>query len=105
MTIKIHPLEQRAQKRQPAATTPLSWAHENATRVFVGWLRDTATSNLAFVTATRDRPLPGETIELTLAPNTVSPTRHRVRVVRTAHDDRFFSLVGCTSESIDDRGH
>ena len=90
--------EQRSEVRQSAPAKRISWVQKEASRTHVGWVNDTAASGIAFVTPTRDKPLPGEAIELTFGPQGPMPRHSRVRVIHTKPYDRFFSIVGCETE-------
>ncbi len=87
--------ERRSEARNAASNDRISWTHEEARQIYTGWVSDTASSSVAFVTPTRSHPSPGESIELTFAPGGSRPQHRRVRVMRIAPYDRFFSLVGC----------
>ncbi len=90
--------ERRSEVRRRAPARHISWTPENATRTYTAWVSDVAESSIAFVTPTRDRPAPGEAIELTFDPGGSAPRYREVRVARTAPYDRFFSIVGCRYE-------
>ena len=105
MTESWQPLERRSEPRRVVAARRVSWAREDATRTCTGWVSDVATSSVAFVTPTRDRPAPGEAIVLTLDAGGRSPRHHSVRVVRTEPHDRLFSLVACRTEATEQRAH
>ena len=98
MTDPGGPDERRREVRRAAPTERIAWAREQATRTCAGWVSNVAASSIAFVTPTRDRPRPGETIELTFSPESESPLHTRARVVRTGPHDRFFSVVACRNE-------
>ena len=99
MTESCNRQERRSEVRQRVPANRISWTRENAAKAFTGWVSDVATSNIAFVTPTRDQPTLGEMIELTLDPQSRSPRHRSVRVTRTAPHDRFFSLVACRNEA------
>lgn len=90
--------ERRSEVRKRAPAERISWAKEDATKTSTGWVSDVATSSISFVTPTRDLPVPGETIELTLNGNGPLPLHRSVRVTRTAPHDRLFSLVTCRTD-------
>jgi hypothetical protein len=90
--------EQRVRVRQSAPAKRISWVQKDASRTHVGWVNDADTAGIAFVTPTRDKPSPGESIELTFGPQGPSPRHSRVRVIHTTPYDRFFSIVGCQTE-------
>ena len=96
----MNPLHQRpqrrAEQRRPAASCRLCWARIDAAGTATGWVKDVGPSSIAFVTPTRDRPAPGEAIDVAFGAATPSPRHQNVRVARIAPFDRFFSLVGCT---------
>ena len=90
--------ERRAEVRRGAPADRLSWMRDQATRMHTGWVNDVAASSIAFVTPTRDKPSPGEAVELTFGTGSRAPQHRWVRVTRTAPYDRFFSLIGCRNE-------
>ena len=90
--------ERRAESRQQSPSVRIAWARDRATRTCGGWVRDVAASGIAFTAPTRDRLVPGQAIDLTFDPGGPDQQHRRVRVVRTAPDDRFFSVIGCKSE-------
>ena len=98
MTQPVPQQEQRSEMRRRAPADRLSWTRENATKTFTGWVSDVATSSIAFVTPTRDRPDLGEAIELTLDSGSQYPRRRAVRVARTALHDGLFSIVACRND-------
>ena len=95
--------ERRLEPRWPVPADHIAWAPRNATRTYAGWLSNVGASSVAFVAPTRERPLPGDTIELRLSAAGQSPRHRVVRVARTAPYDRFFSLIGCRSEPAEAR--
>jgi len=92
--------ERRSESRERAAARRLAWAREESTEANTGWVSEVAASGIAFTTPTRDRPAPGDVIELTLEPGGPFAQRRRVRVARTGRYDRFFSVVGCRDEPL-----
>ncbi|MGB2984956.1 MAG: hypothetical protein WBE26_03655 [Phycisphaerae bacterium] len=99
MTELTHQQERRSEVRRCAPATRVSWAREDATKTCTGWVSDIATSSISFVTPTRDRPTPGEPIELTLNAGSQLPQHHAVRVARTESHDQLFSLVACRTDA------
>ena|GEM_PF-5139992 len=95
--------ERRSEVRGRAPAERIAWAREDATRTNAGWVNDVAESGIAFVTPARDRPSPGELIELTFDPGGPSPRHRLVRVARIAPYDRFFSVVGCRNNPAENR--
>ena len=87
--------DRRSQPRRRTPANRVSWTRENADRVCTGWVSDVATSSVAFVTATRDQPAPGEALELTLGATGPHPQYRHVRVARLAPFDSRFTLVAC----------
>lgn len=98
MTGSGNRLECRSEVRRPMPADRLAWTRDTAARVYTGWTNDLAASSIAFVTPSRDQPTPGEAIELRLGCPGRTPQHRRVRVVRIAPYDRFFSIVGCRRE-------
>ena len=96
-----HQRERRCEVRRPAPANHVAWAQEQATSTHPGWVNDVAASSISFVTPKRDRPSPGQAIELTFDPGSPSPRHRLVRVVRADPYDRFFSIVGCRDELAD----
>ena len=91
--------ERRSEVRRRAPAERISWTREDAAKISTGWVSDVATSSISFVTPTRDLPMPGETIELTLNSSGQIPRHRSVRVARTAPHDRLFSLVACHTDA------
>jgi hypothetical protein len=98
MTGSSPPKERRAETRQPSPPVRIAWARDRAAQTCGGWVRNVASSGIAFTAPTRDRLVPGQTIDLTFDPGGPDQRHRRLRVVRTAPDDRFFSVIGCKSE-------
>lgn len=98
MTEPTHQYERRSELRRRAPATRISWAREGAAKICTGWVSDVATSSIAFVTPTREKPNPGETILLTLKAGSRSPQHHTVRVAHTSPHDQLFSLVACRTD-------
>ncbi len=95
MTEPTHQHERRSEVRRRAPATRISWAREDAANICTGWVSDIATSSIAFVTPTREKPNPGEMILLTLNAGSRSPQHRMVQVARTSPHDQLFSLVAC----------
>ena len=98
MTGQASQQERRAEVRRGACADRISWLRDQATRTHTGWINDVAASSIAFVTPTRDKPSPGEAVELTFGTGSRAPQRRWVRVTSTVPYDRFFSLIGCRDE-------
>ncbi len=98
MTGSSNHQDRRSEPRRPAVDR-ISWIRDTATRAHSGWMSDVAATGIAFVTPTRDLPAPGEAIDLKVGCGGVSPDYRRVRVVRAAPYDRFFSTIGCRDET------
>ncbi len=91
--------ERRSEVRRRVPAKRISWTRESGTEVCSGWMSDVASSSVAFVAPTRNLPALGEAIELTFDAQG-SHARHRsARVVRTARQDRFFSVVACRTQT------
>ena len=101
MTTATHKPERRQEVRHHAPANYITWAQENESIVHPGWLNDQARSSIAFVTPTDQQPAPGQTLDLTVEAASSSPHHQRVRVVRAAPYDRFFSIIGCLTEADD----
>ena len=97
--------ERRSEVRLPASAERISWARKDAVSTTGGWLSDVATSSISFVTPTRDSPVPGDAIELTLNASGRSPQHRSVRVARTAPHDRLLSLVACRTDATSQQRH
>lgn len=94
-----HLREQRREPRRHVNAVRLNWRDGREEKVRTGWVSDVAVAGIGFVTPTRDRPAPGETLELTVAPTSPSPRGYTVRVVHTSPYDGLFTLVGCRTET------
>ncbi len=97
MTGHTQQSERRGEVRRPNTADHICWTRETANQTFNGWISDVASTSLSFLTATRDRPNPGETIDLTIGSGGHAPRHQAVTVVRAAPYDQYFSLVGCRS--------
>ncbi len=97
--------ERRCDLRQGAPAERIWWAREDAAKTSTGWVSDVATSSISFITPTRDLPVPGEAIELTLHAGSRLPQHRSVRVARTAPHDRLFSLVACHTDAATEPEH
>jgi len=95
--------ERRSEVRQTTPADRISWVRERATRTCAGWVSNVSPSGIALIAPTRDRPTPGERIELTFDPESRAPRYKRVQVVRTAPYDRFFSVIGCMEDFAEER--
>ena len=94
-----HLREQRREPRRQVNALRLNWRDGREETVRTGWISDMAMAGIGFVTPTRNRPTPGEMLELTIAPTSPSPRACTVRIVHTSPYDGLFTLVGCRTET------
>ena len=66
MTVRMCLQDRRLEERRHVPVKRIAWMRADPSKAFTGWVSDTATSSLAFVTPTRDQPSAGEEIELTI---------------------------------------
>ena len=87
--------DRRAEARRDVGAARIAWTRRNIAGIQTGWVSNIARRGVAFITPTRDRPAPGDTIGL--APGSTEPVsvQPSVRVVRVTPYDQYFSLVGC----------
>ena len=89
------PAERRAEARCCGVAERICWNREDAVSAHTGWVNDTSPSGVAFLTARRDQPSPGEEIELTFGAGGRAPHHAHAQVLRTEPYDRYFSVVAC----------
>ncbi len=87
--------ERRREPRRMASQERITWTRDPDTKTHGGWVSDVASASVAFVTATREIPNPGEVIDLAVASHEAKPEYRKLKVVRTSPVDHHFSLVGC----------
>lgn len=91
--------DRRATSRRASIAERICWTSFDPAVTHPGWLNDLAPDSVAFVTPIRDKPRPGDRIEITRGVATEMPKHQSVRVVRTASYDRYFAIVGCRAET------
>lgn len=87
--------DRRAEARREIGTPRITWTRPKTAGIHTGWVSDVAKTSVTFVTPTRDRPTPGEAINLAPATAAPIPLHKSVQVVRVSPFDRYFSVVGC----------